>query len=191
MRYLFLSFLTVCLFGFLIIPNAFTENDADEQWGTIFIEKPILEIIHTSDWKAQYEKIKIFGTVEEPRSATWIYLTITEPGDKTSEVTAIASSDGTYESYTLVCCNKIGKYTVSGEWKGHHIGTVTFDVIMKDQYIEKPPSEPELLVQESIKKIPDWVRDIFIWYAEDRISENALLDAIKFLANQGIIILDE
>ena len=39
----------------------------------------------------------------------------------------------------------------------------------------------------SLKKIPDWVKNIFIWYGEDKVSEDDLLNAIKFLINQGII----
>jgi len=42
-------------------------------------------------------------------------------------------------------------------------------------------------VPESMSKIPEWVRNIFIWYAEDRISEDELLDAIQFLIDQGIL----
>jgi len=45
---------------------------------------------------------------------------------------------------------------------------------------EEQPTEPE-------PKIPNWVRNIFIWYAEDRISEKELLEAIKFLIEVGII----
>jgi len=47
-----------------------------------------------------------------------------------------------------------------------------------------PPPAPE---SESMPKIPEWVRNIFIWYAEDRISEDELLDAIQFLLDQGIL----
>ena len=42
----------------------------------------------------------------------------------------------------------------------------------------------------SIQKIPEWVRNIFIWYAEDKVSEPELLNAIKYLVQQGIIRLD-
>ena len=129
----------VCLFGILVIPNTFSENETDNQWGTIFIEKSVLEIPYTPWGNTDYEKIKIFGTVVEPRSATWAYLTITEPDGKTSEVTAIASSDGTYESYILICCNKLGKYTVSAEWKGHYLGIVEFDVVQKSRSIVISP----------------------------------------------------
>ena len=33
-----------------------------------------------------YKTLKIFGTVEDPRSATWVFFTITEPDGKTSQV---------------------------------------------------------------------------------------------------------
>lgn len=38
-------------------------------------------------------------------------------------------------------------------------------------------------------KIPEWVRNVFIWYAEDNISESELLAAIQVLIQQGIIIV--
>jgi hypothetical protein len=31
------------------------------------------------------------------------------------------------------------------------------------------------------------VKNIFIWYGQDQVSEDDLLNAIKFLVNQGII----
>ena len=43
---------------------------------------------------------------------------------------------------------------------------------------------------EQIQKIPDWVKNIFMWYSQDQISEDEVLNAIKFLINQGIIDLD-
>ena len=36
-------------------------------------------------------------------------------------------------------------------------------------------------------KIPTWVHDIFVWYAEDIISENDLLSAIEYLISEEII----
>ena len=43
---------------------------------------------------------------------------------------------------------------------------------------------------EVLPKIPEWVRDIFIWYGEDAVSEDELLNAIKYLVNNNIINLD-
>ena len=36
-------------------------------------------------------------------------------------------------------------------------------------------------------KIPDWVRSIFVWYANNEISEEELLGTIEFLINENII----
>jgi len=45
-------------------------------------------------------------------------------------------------------------------------------------------------IQISKQKIPEWVRNIFVWYAQDQVSEGELLNAIKFLVQQDIIRLD-
>lgn len=38
-------------------------------------------------------------------------------------------------------------------------------------------------------KIPGWVKNVFVWYGEGKVSEDELLGAIKFLADNGIIQL--
>ena len=40
-------------------------------------------------------------------------------------------------------------------------------------------------------KIPDWVRNIFVWYAEDSISEKELLQALQYLIKEKIILVDD
>jgi hypothetical protein len=40
---------------------------------------------------------------------------------------------------------------------------------------------------ENVQKIPDWVKNIFILYADGSITENELISALKFLIEQGII----
>ncbi|MCV0430986.1 hypothetical protein [Nitrosopumilus sp.] len=54
--------------------------------------------------------------------------------------------------------------------------------------------EVELLeienTEETESKIPTWVHDIFVWYAEETISENELLSAIEYLISQEILSID-
>ena len=184
MQYFVFSVMVVLTIGFFALPQAFTDHDSDEQWGTLYVEKPALELPLNSE----YKKIKIFGTVEDPRSATWVYFTITEPDGKTSQVKVVATTNGDYENYIQVCCNNIGQYTVYAEWKGYHIGTVTFEIVGKSSTITEGS---EVVTQENMQKVPSWVRNIFIWYASEQISEDELLNAIKFLVNQEIINLNE
>ncbi len=187
MRRLAFSVLVILVIGLFAVPGAFADHDSDEQWGTLYVEKPVLELPHSAWDDANYEKIKIFGTVKDPRSAGGVYFTITEPDGKTSQVKTIASSDGNYENSILICCNNIGQYTVYAEWRGYHIGTVTFEVV---ENLAEITEGTETVTEESTQKIPSWVREIFIWYAAEQITESDLLVAIQFLVQQGIIELE-
>ena len=44
--------------------------------------------------------------------------------------------------------------------------------------------------KESTQKIPSWVKNIFVWYGQGQVSENELLNAIKYLINEGILVVD-
>ena len=188
MQYLLFSILAISAIGLFAVQGAFADHDTDEQWGTLYVEKPVLELPYSAWDNHEYKKIKIFGTVEDPRSATWVYFTITEPDGKTVQVKAIASDNGNYENYILICCNNIGQYNVYAEWMGHHIGTVTFEVV---ENLAEITEGSEVVTQEIIQKVPSWVRNIFIWYANEQISESDLLNAIEFLVQQGIIELEK
>ena len=187
MQYLAFSVLVILAIGLFVVPQAFADHDSDEQWGTLYVEKPVLELPYSAWDDSNYKKIKIFGTVENPRSATWVYFTITEPDGKIVEVKTIASDSGNYENFILICCNNIGQYSVYAEWREYHIGTVTFEVV---ENLAEITEGTETITEESIEKIPNWVRQIFIWYAAEQITEADLLGAIQFLANQGIIELE-
>lgn len=54
--------------------------------------------------------------------------------------------------------------------------------------VEQEISEPQIITEsESKTKLPDWVRNIFVWYAEGQIGEDDLINALEFLINEGII----
>ena len=72
----------------------------------------------------------------------------------------------------------------------------SFEVVSSSAATSEQQTQPEpvskpVVTQKSIQKVPDWVRNIFIWYAEEQISEDELLNAIKFLVNQRIINLNQ
>ena len=174
----------IILVSVMIIPNAFASHDSDKQWGTISVDKPTLELPYTTAGNSQYEKIKIFGTVEEPRSATWVYFTITEPDGKTYQAKVRASSDGYYENFILICCNSVGTYSVYAEWKGYHIGTITFDVVtkLKSQPTPTPTAEP-------VTAIPGWIKTHAGWWAGGQINDSAYLLGIQYLIKEGIMVI--
>ena len=184
MRVLHFSIFIISLVIVMIIPNTFASHDTDKQLGTVFVDKSILELPYTSADDSRYEKIKIFGTVEDPRSAAWVYLTITEPDGKTYQAKVRASNDGYYENFILICCKNIGTYSVYAEWRGNHIGTVTFDVIEKPklQPTPTPTSEPVIV-------IPDWIKVYAGWWADEQINDSAYLLGIQYLIEEGIMVI--
>ena len=83
----------IILVSIMIIPNALASHDSDKQWGTVYVDKPTLELPYTTTSNAQYEKIKIFGTVQEPRSTAFVYMTVSEPDGNTYQVKVRVSAD--------------------------------------------------------------------------------------------------
>ena len=174
----------IILVSVMIIPNAFASHDSDKQWGTISVDKPTLELPYTTAGNSQYEKIKIFGTVEEPRSAAFVFMTITEPDGKTYPVKVRASSDGYYENFILICCGDIGTYSVYAEWREYHIGTVTIDVT------QKPKSQPTPTpTSEPVTAIPGWIKTHAGWWAGGQINDSAYLLGIQYLIKEGIMVI--
>ena len=47
-----------------------------------------------------------------------------------------------------------------------------------------------MINQAYSESIPDWIKDVFLWYGQDKISEEEVLNAIKFLIEQKIIVID-
>jgi len=39
-------------------------------------------------------------------------------------------------------------------------------------------------------KIPDWIKNVFLWYGQDQVSEDELLNAIKYLISEKILIVN-
>jgi hypothetical protein len=176
----------IILVSVMIIPNAFASHDSDKQWGTISVDKPTLELPYTTAVPASYEKIKIFGIVEEPRSAAFVFMTITEPGGKTYPVKVRTNSDGYYENFILICCGDIGTYNVYAEWREYHIGTVTIDVTQKPK---SPPITTRPLTAEPVTFIPGWLKTHAGWWAGGQINDSAYLLGIQYLIEEGIMVI--
>ena len=58
---------------------------------------------------------------------------------------------------------------------------------LKSEVESETGVEPLQIETSEQSKIPSWVHDIFVWYAEETISENDLLSAIEYLISEEII----
>ena len=76
---------------------------------------------------------------------------------------------------------KIGKYTIEiiSQCREIHREICTHQNETISVTIEKESNQD--------KKIPGWIKNIFAWYVENKVTEEELLEAIEFLVNQNII----
>ena len=141
-----------------------------------------------------YEKLvgqsiltKFFGYISDDQKGGRVLLTITSPTGDTSENRIYPSSDGYFELFhPLDKHADVGSYDVAASYKDEIVGNVSFDLIDNGNY--SLTTQPTILTETS--EIPSWIKNIFIWYGDDKVSEKELLSAIKFLVNDGIINLD-
>ena len=96
--------------------------------------------------------------------------------------------DGYNDSWTITARTTIKDSKQA--WKFDTENLQKIRETMKSFTILKPDTTPEPTELSNVQKIPDWVRNIFVWYAEEQISETELLGAIQFLVQQGIIDLE-
>jgi len=91
---------------------------------------------------------------------------------------ASVNQDGTY-SVTISAGGPMwainGAYSVQVQREQGNTAQATFTYNMETHAV---PS-----------KIPSWVKNVFVWYGEGKVSEDELLGAIKFLVDNGIIQL--
>lgn len=87
----------------------------------------------------------------------------------------VYSEYGTSESVSTFSINKSS------------LPIVTSGTLEQLETIEDPVEEPTETLVASESKILSWVHDIFVWYANETISETELLSALEYLISQGTI----
>lgn len=120
---------------------------------------------------------------ETPTSDVLLTVSITDGGGTTIFEENITSlSDGTFSvEFTIPEDSELGRYQV--------------DVVSQCREVHRDictnKSESMEIMVKEIPQVPEWVRNIFVWFGQDKISENELLKAIEFLINQNIIKVDK
>jgi len=100
---------------------------------------------------------------------------------------------------------EINQQSISGNTLLHQISPPDFAYITVTQsgyeigfdcpknQLEQTPDTETLITQLKISKqsqIPDWVKNTMRWYAEEKISEQEMINALQFLVKEGTIKLD-
>ena len=148
------------------------------------ISKPVITL-EKFNYK-QGENIVIFGWVnynDEATSDVLLRIIATNPLEITIfDEYVISDIDGMFSAEIPIPMNaEVGSYEIeiTSQCREIHreVCTHQYESLL-------------ITIEEEVKqnqKIPVWVKNIFVWYAEEKVTEEELLGAIEFLVNQNII----
>lgn len=109
-------------------------------------------------------------------------------GDYSIEVSSARGNSIGGAIFSIIFPSESGVTSISEEFDLEEI-TENIDDLNQTETIDEQIEE-ELEI-DNIQKIPDWVKTIFILYADGSITENELIAALSFLIEQGIIIITQ
>ena len=135
--------------------------------------------IEVSTDKLSYKKGDILTIKGKGVHSYTVFIKIISPtGEDITELMIIAGNRGEFSTAWIIPELGEGEYTIK-VWDIIKQAQTKFHVGTSNQDIEQS--------SEYGSKIPDWVRHIFIWYAERQIGEDELINALQFLIKEGII----
>lgn len=183
---------TICCM--MIIPGmVYAQSDV----GTINIEQEQYTLKRTGD-----VLVKIFGTVELDWNSAKISLSHISPDGESVIHTVRTTDQGYYEFYSVHNWNsERGNYDILVDIDDTNIGALSYTLIqdpsyeidqkIKEEYsMEGNNSNIVQSLDDTPKKIPDWVKNVFGWYHMDRVTEGEVISAIQYLVRNDIIKLD-
>ena len=167
--------------------------------------------ISISTDKTLYDRadtIVISGQITEAVENTSMTIQILNGGNLIEISQLIITQDGIF-THTILAdgaqWTNPGTYTIRASTTEENAVETTFDFItpsMVEQIaeaVEEPQpdplphleSQPEAVFEgePEQKPIPEWVKTVFAFWADNQISDQELKNAIKFLVQNGIIIL--
>ena len=161
----------VCLTGMFFMPSTSAQSPE------LQIDQPIYE-------KTPHQSViaKFFGYVDDTEKNARITLTITSPVGDVSKNRISPTGTGYFELFHyLDKYAETGTYEGTAVYKDELVGNISFELVDDNTSLSQNSSANQ------ISKIPSWAKNIFVWYGQDKISEDELLSAIEFLVNDGLI----
>ena len=109
-------------------------------------------------------------------------------GDYSIEVSSARGTSIGGAIFSIIFPSETGITSISEEFDLEEITEDIDDLNQTETINEQIEEESEI---DNIQKIPDWVKNIFILYADGSITENELINALTFLIDQGIIEVNQ
>ena len=132
--------------------------------------------------------------INQEKEETRIEQEITDEKQKIREELGLDSEELTVnekEEQKLISTN-LARFVDSNKDPQHYIDRYNNEPSYKKWFHDNYPQYDTIEQAVGLtltEKIPSWVKNIMGWYAADQVSEDELLNAIKYLIDEGILII--
>lgn len=78
---------------------------------------------------------------------------------------------------------------VADTWEYEFLPVATVEDLTKSENSTTLKPENSIPLKPDKSRLPSWIKDVFIWYGEGKITEDEVINAIQFLVKKGIIVI--
>ena len=133
--------------------------------------------IYTIPLEGQTDFIKISGRIDEFGKTSRVDLQITNPDRTTKNISSPLIETGSYSTlYSIDSKSQAGTYKIDIKFGGEVKSVSYFHLT-------------DTALPES--NFPLWLLRTFEWWAQDKITDDALLNSIQYLADLGLIVTSD
>jgi len=200
----------ILLSGFIVsflMVYAYGEEPAEQQLEISIVGEPVIYLDSSNRFIRAYIEVNPFNPTDGSYSLKVVQLSTQKVlSDKT-----ILMREKTDEIWTVDVAyivqdevlgeQKVGNYElfVYTEF-GSSIARTEFSIVQSSlSEIQQESESTSETVSDSVEvselvtgdsdqpKIPEWIKDVFVWYGQDLITEDELISALQFLISEGIL----
>ena len=180
------SILLIFVIGFTLNQSVSAEKLTISVEKTFYDDGQIMNISGTADPNLVEEKY-LAGIPEPLLIHVKVTVQVISSAGNLVEIAQLEFEEDGKFSHAIITSgpqwNDPGLYTIQAS-QGKNSVETQFWFKFDGGPIPEPEQEP---LQEQESKLPEWVKNIFIWYAEGQVGEDELINALQYLIKEGII----
>ena len=190
----------ILLSGFIVsllmVSYAYGEDPIEQQLEISLIGEPVIILDETNRFLRAHIEVNPFN----PSDGIYFFKVVQLSTQKVLSDKTILMSEITDELWAVdvgyiiqdeqLGEQKVGNYElfVYSEF-GSSVTRMEFSIVQSSlsEIQQESSQESESTDNSNEPKIPEWVKDVFVWYGQDLISEDELISALQFLISEGIL----
>ncbi len=205
MNYLIL--LSGCIVSLLMFSYAYGEEPVEQQLEISIVGESVIVLDETNRLIRAHIEVNPFN----PSDGSYFLKVVQLSTQKVLSDKTILMSEKTDELWNvdvayIVQDNELGEQKV-GNYElfvysefGSNIARIEFSIVQSSlSEIQQESESISETVSDSVgvsglgtddsdePKIPEWIKDVFVWYGQDLITEDELISALQFLISEGIL----